>query len=367
MKQSVILIDNSIAFTGAFRCALNEAELLKDSARFIFVIPSGSTNKSLLEERGITFYELPLLEIKKSVSVGMAYLPALMKISSQLMKIIEKENPSLIQVNDVYNLLGVMAKLRGYKGKLVTLFRFLPSALPGPLRKIWVSLALKHSDVLVAVSEAVKKELPSHSKIKVVYDPVILEETLASPKLDSEETRFIYVGNYIRGKGQDHALAAFSEALKENNRIKLIFAGGDMGLEKNKAFKKELEDKANAEGISDKVEFRPFQKNIEPVLKSGNVALNFSESESFSMTVAEAQFYGLPVIASRCGGPEEIVQNERTGILVNNRDREAMKAAMLKLASSPALRATYGRQASASIKERFGTAPFINFYKSLLS
>jgi len=52
-----------------------------------------------------------------------------------------------------------------------------------------------------------------------------------------------------------------------------------------------------------------------------------SNFETFSVVTAEALAYGKPVIATRCGGPEEFV-NSNCGILIEPRDNDALVKAM---------------------------------------
>jgi glycosyltransferase involved in cell wall biosynthesis len=65
--------------------------------------------------------------------------------------------------------------------------------------------------------------------------------------------------------------------------------------------------------------------------------------EPFGMPIVEAMAVGLPVLASRTGGIPEIVDDERTGILVDSADCKALADGMSRLLSDPNLRASMGR------------------------
>lgn len=352
--MNILIIDNSVDFTGAFKCAVSEADLLSDKHNFVFVIGYKSKLKKHLEEKGYKVYQLHLVEIKKSIPILLIYPIMLLKNTFTLLHILKTENIALVQVNDFYNLLGAFAKKFGYKGKLFTYVRFLPSVMPGILRKLWVKQGLKHSDKMVAVSDAVLKQLPKNEKAIKLYDPIKLSESLPSKEYkETKEVNILYLSNYIRGKGQDAAVEAFKIAYKKCPTLRLTFVGGDMGLAKNADFKQELIDTCNAAGLSDVVSFKAFNPNVEEEIKAADIVLNFSEAESFSMTCLEAAFYGTPLIATRCGGPEEIIDDGKTGITVPVKDTEAMTSAILSLANNFELRKQYAIEGKKYVAEKF--------------
>lgn len=365
--MNILIIDNSNGFTGAFKCALNEALLLSDHHRFVFLVPPGSSNIPLLKEKGFSVYTLPLKEISKSFQAVSIYPFYLTGNLIRLKKIVAKERIEVVQVNDFYNLLGVGLKLAGVKIKLLTYVRFLPSSLPGALRRIWTKAAQRYSDKVVAVSDAVLQQLPSHPDTIRIYDPAILEEKLPPSDSSYEEIRFLYLANFTRGKGQEHALAAFRKLYETHKNIRLKYIGGFLGLEKNRWFKEELQQEVEQLHLNDAVSFHEFDTDVEQLLKGSDVLLNFSEAESFSMTCLEASYYGIPVIATKCGGPEEIIIQNETGILVEKKNIEAMTSAMLQLADNKALRTQLGNAARNYVREKFSKQRFLQQFQQLLS
>lgn len=366
--MTILIIDNSTAFTGAFKCALSEAELLSEEHRFVFVLNSNSSLIQLLREKGITVYTLPMVEIKRSVGVLLLYPFALLRNTFSLLNIIRKEKVDIMQVNDFYNLLGVMSKIFGFKGKLLTYVRFLPNVMPGPLRKLWVNCGLRYSHRVIAVSDAVLNQLPEHTKAVRVYDPAQLTEKIPEKDYAVNDTiSILYLANYIQGKGQDAALEAFAQAYQKNDSIKLTFMGGDMGLEKNKEFKHKLELRTQELELGNVVQFTPFNSNVEQSIKDADIVLNFSEAESFSMTCLEAAFYGTTLIASRCGGPEEIIEHGRTGITVPVKDINAMRDAILTLAADTELRKQYAEAGKEYVRNKFNIETYKRQMRQILS
>ncbi|MCP3816971.1 glycosyltransferase family 1 protein [Streptomyces sp. A3M-1-3] len=74
--------------------------------------------------------------------------------------------------------------------------------------------------------------------------------------------------------------------------------------------------------------------------------------ETFCQTVQEAMASGVPVVAPAAGGPLDLVDHGRTGLLVPPRDSDAMTAAVRTLTADPALRAAYGRAGRAAVEGR---------------
>ncbi len=80
--------------------------------------------------------------------------------------------------------------------------------------------------------------------------------------------------------------------------------------------------------------------------------------EALGMTAVEAAFFGLPVIASRKGGLQEVVRHEETGLLVAPESPGEIAAGLRRLADDAQLRASLGRRARELAIERFSIQAF---------
>lgn len=366
----ILIIDNSVAYTGAFKCALNEAEMLSDDQHhFTFILHDHSNLKKVVKEHGYTVHNLHMIEISKSLPIILAYPFMLLWNTIVLLKIIRDEEVDIIQVNDFYNLLGAMAKLFGFKGKLITYVRFLPSVMPGPLRKFWIKMANRFSHKVIAVSDAVLEQLPANSKTIRIYDPVMLKEEhpVKTYKKEEEPVKMLYLANFIKGKGQDYAIEAFAIAYKKHKKITLHLAGGDMQLEKNIEYREDLEQRVSELGLTEVVTFAKFSADVESEIKKADIVLNFSDAESFSMTCLEAAFYGTALIATKCGGPEEIISQGETGLLVPVKDINAMANAMITLANDANLREQYAIAGKNYVRNKFSTQEYLQQIKTVIN
>ncbi len=350
-KPKILIIENSIAITGALKSIVRSSDSLKADYTFVFLLPAKSSATAYIRGLGFEAYELPMKEIRKNILSLIIYIPMLFYNSIKLFQIIRRLNIDLITVNDFYNLLPAVYKIAGGKVPYVCYVRFLPSKFPNALVNLWCSTHRRYAYKTIAVSEVVRKELPYQDRVIVISNELPPENILLALRPNS--TTLLYPANYIQGKGQEFALESFSLVSKKHPEWKLKFVGGDMGLQKNKDFKKKLVELASRLHVETKVVWHSFAENISEEYLNAAIVLNFSESESFSLTCLEAMFYGRPVIATRSGGPSEIIDHNESGILVDVKDVVAMGKAIDELISNPAKREQMSRIAYERVRQKF--------------
>lgn len=132
----------------------------------------------------------------------------------------------------------------------------------------------------------------------------------------------------------------------------------------------ELEDLARELGIAERTHFLGTREDIETVLAGFDVATMSSDFEGTPLFAVECMANGTPLVATDVGGLSDLVENERSALLVPRRDPEALAAGIERLLSDPALRkrlaeAAKPRAAELSI-ERI-TDRFVSLYESLLA
>ena len=358
----ILVVDNSRAVTGALNALRHATTPLREQFGFVYVLPTGSTARSVLEADGYRVHELPFVEISRRPADLLRYVPLLLLNGWRLHRLARQEGAAAVHLNDFYNLTGYVA--RGLSlGRLpvLTHVRFLPQALPQVFARPWRWLAEHLAQRVLCVSDAVRGYFaPGHGRVQTVYDPLPARgETLPPPAVtvDTEEpVRLLYLSNYIRGKGQNFAVEAFRQAHARCPRLRLHFVGGDMGLAKNQEFRQELEAAIRQANLTAVVTFAGFVSDTEALMKAHDVVLNFSEAESFSLTCLDALYYGVPLIASDCGGPAELFEANVSGLLVPNRDVAAMAAAMVQLAENAGQRQAFAQASRVFVRRKFAPA-----------
>ncbi len=117
----------------------------------------------------------------------------------------------------------------------------------------------------------------------------------------------------------------------------------------------QLRDQAQRLQLSDSVYFAGPVAHAKMTDRYRQAALlvNPSLSESFGMSLIEGMACGLPVVATRVGGMVEVVDDKRTGLLIQPDDPDALSRAILELIQDAPRRQAMGHEARRRVLERF--------------
>jgi glycosyltransferase involved in cell wall biosynthesis len=90
-------------------------------------------------------------------------------------------------------------------------------------------------------------------------------------------------------------------------------------------------------GLAEAVDFIGFRSDVADVLGAFDVFVLSSSDEGFSLSTVQAMAAGLPVVATRCGGPELIVGDSGGALLVPANDPGALAGAIVQIIHTPSL------------------------------
>lgn len=360
-KPLILVVDNSRAVTGALNAMRHATGPLREQFAFEYVVPTGSIARAVLAQDGYAVHELPFVEISRRKGDLLRYVPMLLLNGWRLYQLAKRQGASVIHLNDFYNLTGYVAKALSLgRLRVVTHVRFLPQSLMQPLACTWKWLGEHFADKVLCVSQAVRHYFSLDGKVQVVFDPIPGLECHPVPidplQRPAGPVQLLYLSNYIQGKGQDLALQAFRQAYAQNAQLRLTFVGGDMGMTKNREFREQLEAAVRTQSLTGVVTFCGFVTDVEKYIKQADILLNFSESESFSLTCLDALYFGTPLIASDCGGPAELFEHGHSGWLVPNRDIAAMATAITTLAADATMRTRFAAAGRNFVRYKFRPA-----------
>jgi glycosyltransferase involved in cell wall biosynthesis len=155
--------------------------------------------------------------------------------------------------------------------------------------------------------------------------PNMVDRAFLTGQLDAAKKReknFLHVSMLNQNKNVQLILCAFKEAFGGQADVRLTIGG-------NGPEKKMLLKLASHLGIDDQVHFlgRLTREQVRNEMAQADAFVLSSRYETFSVVLIEALAMGLPVIATRCGGPEDIVTDKR-GFLVPKDDIQAYAEAM---------------------------------------
>jgi glycosyltransferase involved in cell wall biosynthesis len=230
-------------------------------------------------------------------------------------------------------------------------------------RRLIVTLANRAHAVVVnslATAEAYKRA-GGKNRVRIIhngFNPIHLRS--GSPTLSagiwrgSLEQSFPVVGLFgriTRWKGQH----VFIKALVQLPDVHGLIVGDALFTGQDRRYNQELRELAVELRVADRIHFTGFCPDILPLLLSMDVVAHCSTSpEPFGRVIVEAMLAGRPVIATRAGGPLEIITDNLTGLLVEPGDPHALAAAIQRLLENREFATEMGRAAKRDAEQRFG-------------
>ena len=160
----------------------------------------------------------------------------------------------------------------------------------------------------------------------------------------------LFVGRLQPHKGPDIAIRTVAAAIAHDpvatRDLQLAIVGGPSGTDVGEIDR--LMDLIAALGINDRVMFFPPQpqERLADFYAAADVVLVPSRSESFGLVALEAQACGTPVVAARVGGLPFVVEDGRTGFLVDGHDPSEHAQRMLDVLRDASLQSRLGDEAA---------------------
>jgi glycosyltransferase involved in cell wall biosynthesis len=191
--------------------------------------------------------------------------------------------------------------------------------------------ALKAAERIITVSNYLAEAMRSkgiENNYTIVANVVPLPDSLPTVHTPEGKKRILHISTLAEVKNVKGILRAIKQvSLKRNDFELVILCEIDNRKEEFIEFSKSL--KLEESTVMFKSYIADTGKLAELMLSS-NFMLMFSNYESFSVVLAESLWVGRPVITSKCGGPQEFI-NEDSGILVNPGDEKGLEMAVNKM------------------------------------
>ena len=167
------------------------------------------------------------------------------------------------------------------------------------------------------------------------------------------------VGNVRPAKSYDVLLRA-AAVLRQSPAYRFVVVGEAQG-----ALPQELLALRDQLGLGSTVTFTGFRNQVHHVMNNFDLYVSTSSSEGFSLSVVQAMASGVPVVATKSGGPQEIITHDVDGLLVDLNSPEQVAAAVHRLVTEPATRRRLIDAARRTVEARITIQRMVNGYEHL--
>ncbi len=225
---------------------------------------------------------------------------------------------------------GIPYVLTEHRGRFVS-----HNPRAGALFRDWhyplIREAFANADKIVTVSGALNEKITNISAVAkedIMTIPNLTDTSFFQVRPGIQPSgpfTFFSLAHLVPEKGM-HTLINAVKILKQNNQDIRLIIGGD-GTERES-----LKGAVNDASLDQVVQFTGglSRDKVKEWLQQSHAFVLPSHFEAFGVVLIEAMACGLPVVATRSGGPEYIV-NDKTGILVNPNDAAALATAMRRV------------------------------------
>lgn len=174
----------------------------------------------------------------------------------------------------------------------------------------------------------------------IITNPLTLTVKCSKPA----EKKVVAVGRLKKGKNHRMLINAFSGVAKEYPDYTLwIYGEGPL--------RGELTKQISDLGLENHVFLPGGFQDIHDRIKDAQIFVLSSYHEGLSNALLEAMYMGFPCISTRCAGTEEYIDNNVSGLIVENDNAEAMREAIVYLINNERIRDEFGIKAQERVKE----------------
>jgi len=363
-KKNILFLCAFSKIGGAERVLLTIAEHITEEGYFPYLIAQeeGPLTESFVKLGGKVFI-LKLPAWRKFKNIFKRYLA-----TRRICAIVRSEGIDLIYANTYRLNPYALVVARACKIKAATAVHDIIE------RKHVVNFLLHKSRYLITPSNYVRSRFGNiRPKVFVVPNAIDVGRFCAAGKgnirrefgISPDAFLIVMVANFVERKGHKFFIEAASRLKSMAEDIKFMIVGdsvygGPLTMEALKNF-------ARQKRAESSIIFTGARSDIPEILNAADLLIVPSEIEPFSLAAIEAMAAKLPVIANiKSGGPTEIIDDGRTGILVDCSDTDALVEAVLKLIKDQPLRISLAEAGYKKAKEKFDIPVFMRNMQKLL-
>ncbi|KPJ58128.1 MAG: hypothetical protein AMS15_09145 [Planctomycetes bacterium DG_23] len=244
----------------------------------------------------------------------------------------------------------------GASGDVAFLRKKRKSGWPGQIYYMSARIALHLIDAFIAISKEIKGELVHFGIPKEKIHLIPTGTPIPEKLIPGDEARsalsltrspiLLFAGRLAPEKGLGFLLKAWKDVLKKFPQAQLLILGE--GAEKER-----LLAQAQNLGLGESVAFKGVVKDVSVFLAAADLFVLPSLAEGMPVALLEAMASGLPAIATRVSGTEEVITSGKDGILMEARDVQGLSQAIIDLLANKALRRRLSSAARKTVNKRF--------------
>ena len=257
---------------------------------------------------------------------------------------------------------------------VIATFHGMVDAAPNE-RLQWLKLALMNRGVeyFVAVSNSLReaigaKGLLNPDRTHVIYNGIDISRYGKSTRRELRDRLGLShgaivvgsLGNVRPAKGYDILINAARAVIDRFPSVHFVIAG-HVGPSELAA----MNQLATEQGVLEHVHFLGYQDNSAEFLSQLDYFVLSSTSEGFSISTIEAMATGLPILVTRCGGPEEIVRPNVDGLMAAPGDPREISRGLLSLISDTQSARRVAASGREEVKEIFSEDNMLRRYAAL--
>lgn len=210
-----------------------------------------------------------------------------------------------------------------------------------------------------------EKKLLDTSKTQVIYNGIdtslytapLENGSFAFPDLPASSIIVGSLGNVRPAKAYDNLINAAAQVLKKLPHVHFVIAGHT-----KEPLTQILKQQANELEIDDRIHFLGYCADTISFLHKIDIFVLSSSSEGFSIATIEAMASHKPIIATRCGGPEEIIDNGENGLLVDTNNPYLLSNAIINLAEDQTMALKLSNNAQRKCQSTFSLNKMLDAY-----
>ena len=288
----------------------------------------------------------------------------LYKHVKKLLEIINQNDIQIIQTQFTFGeIVGGILKVLRPNVKVIS--AFVVPFTPGYFKSLLLPFIYNKMDAFVYVSQYVKVEKEKNfpilkkQKTKIIFNGTEKRWSTDDDFPSMKHPSLYSTSGLAEWKNIDVLVEAINILKEKGTKQVNLYVAGD-GPER-----KSIEDKINQYGLEQQVFLLGYQKNIGALLDQADIYVHPAYAEGFGIAVAEAMLARKPMIVADAGALPELIENDKSGLVVDPFDANAWAEAILKFIEDKKMANEFAENAGIRAQNEFSIDKYVSNYNDL--